>query len=465
MLYPVRGEWWQMTITEAIAAKQGVWSREFRRLTLGLITLISGTAATTLGISTAMPAAARDLGGIAIYGWAFSAFMLADLVGLIVAGSETDRQGPARPFVLGAIAYALGLLVAALAPSMLIIIIGRMIQGFGSGFIANVAYVAIGRAYPAALKPRMLTLISSAWVVPGLVGPAIAGTITDHFGWRWVFLALAVPMPIAATLVIGSLRTLERDHLTPRDWRRIRAAARLALGVTCLLIAANSAAPSIVVLLTFGGALLAAPALHHIMPPGFLRVAHGLPATILTMGLLNLVYDGIDVFLPFSLIAIRGQSATVAGLVLTVASLTWTLGALFQERIGTTVARRVSVTLGLSILFVGISVVLLALYTPAPVLVALLGWAIGGLGIGIAYSTLSLVVLEMAPPGQEGSATSAMSLAIVVGTALGAGIGGALIAHTGTSAQQLLRSITIQDVLMLCLLVCGIFVAQRMGQR
>src|SRR6185312_8859764 len=117
---------------------------------------------------------ARSLGGLTYYGWAFSAFLLTNLVGLTVAGDDADRHGPARPFAIGVALFTLGLVIAGTAPTMLVLVGGRAVQGFGAGVVSSVAYVAVARGYPEAARARMLAMLSTAWVVPGLVGPAAA---------------------------------------------------------------------------------------------------------------------------------------------------------------------------------------------------------------------------------------------------------------------------------------------------
>src|SRR5689334_15928773 len=198
-------------------APAGIWSRAHRSLTIGLILTVSGAAFEALAVATTLPATIRDLGGLALYGWAFSAFMLANLIGITVAGAEADRQGPARPFIAGIAAFVLGLIVVVLAPSMPVVILGRAVQGFGAGVISSVAYIGIGRGYPESAKPRMLAVLSSAWVVPGLIGPALAGVISDYAGWRWVFLGLVPIQVIGAILTLPALRQLSGGYAAPRD--------------------------------------------------------------------------------------------------------------------------------------------------------------------------------------------------------------------------------------------------------
>ena len=135
-------------------------------------------AAEALAVITIMPLLARDLRGLNLYGWVFSAFMLGSLIGTVAAGREADRVGPARPYLAGLVLFGSGLAVAGLAPSMAVLVGGRFLQGIGAGAVPAVAYVAIGRNLPEHLRARMMAVLSSAWVVPGLLGPVSHIAIT-----------------------------------------------------------------------------------------------------------------------------------------------------------------------------------------------------------------------------------------------------------------------------------------------
>ena len=193
--------------TDPLTDRGGLWSPDRRALTIGLILTVTIVASESLAVATIMPIVADDLaaGSRDLYGWVFSGFLLGSLVGIVLAGLLVDRSSLARAYVLGVVLFAIGLLVGGLAPSMELLVGGRVLQGIGAGAIPAVAYVAIGRALHERLRPVMFATLSTAWVVPGVVGPALAGIVAETLHWRIVFLGL---LPLAAIAVAMTLPAL-----------------------------------------------------------------------------------------------------------------------------------------------------------------------------------------------------------------------------------------------------------------
>src|SRR3989442_2340574 len=127
---------------------------------------------------------------------------------MVVGGERGDRFGPALPFAAGLMVFAAGLLISGLAPAMWVVVLGRALQGVGAGAIPAVAYASIGRRIPNELRPRVFALLSTAWVVPGLVGPAAAAGVAAAGGWRAVFLGLLPFVAVAGALSFRALRTI-----------------------------------------------------------------------------------------------------------------------------------------------------------------------------------------------------------------------------------------------------------------
>ena len=183
----------------------GVFAPARRALTSGLVLTITLVGFEALAVATVLPVVEHDLGDLSLYGWVFSAYLLASLVGTVVAGREADRRGPAPPFAVGCALFAIGLIAGGLAPTMPLLVLARVVQGLGAGVVPAVAYAAIGRCYPAAVRPRMFAVLSTAWVVPALAGPTLAGFVAHGFGWRWVFLGLVPLVGLAAAITMPAI--------------------------------------------------------------------------------------------------------------------------------------------------------------------------------------------------------------------------------------------------------------------
>ncbi|MCL4545135.1 MAG: MFS transporter [Chloroflexi bacterium] len=445
-----------------VAATLGIRRTSPRRLTLGLVLTMSCAALEAISVATAMPATVRDLGGLSLYGWAFSAFMLANLVGITVAGAEADRQGPAGPFAVGVALFTLGLLIAGLAPVMLVLVVGRTVQGLGAGIIGSLSYVAIGRGYTEAEKPRMLAVLSSAWVVPGLIGPALAGMVTASAGWRWVFLGIAPLPPLAALLAFPGLRRLGPGAGVEGSWKRGVVAVCLAAGAGLVLSGLDVQPWPLAASFVLAGCVVALPTLWRLLPAGTLRLASGLPASIAVAAFLNLAFFGVDAFVPLMLTSIRGQSVATAGIPLTGATVGWTAGSWLQARLAPRQSRRLLVESGLVLIGAGTAGTVSVLLSLTPVWLATVSWGIGGLGMGLGFTTVSLLVLESARVGEEGVAATGLQISNVLGGALGTGLGGVIIAQAGRLAVPELVALLAQFLLMLIALGLTALAAVRM---
>lgn len=457
------------------------WSPDRRLLTVGLIGLVTAGAFEGMAVPTILPALVDDLGGLDLYGWAFSAFWLTNIIGITLGGADADRHGPRRALLIGSLLFAAGMTVAGLAGSMPLVIAGRAIQGFGSGAIASVVYAVIARAYAPSAAPRMIALTSSAWIVPGLVGPALAGAVSDAIGWRWVFLAIVPAVVVMGVVVSPQLRQLGpvvRETAPIRGYgRRALDAVRLAIGSTLVLAALQVASggdelqlagvPGWLIALGLGaaGLWLVVGALVHLLPEGSLRLARGRPSVFPAVFAITFAFFGTEAYIPLMVVGIRGESATVGGLALSAAAVTWSTGAWVQARAAANGVRGTLVAIGSALIAVGIGLAALVLLPDLPVLAATLGWAVGGLGIGLAYSMLAYLTLETAPRGEEGASSASLQLMFTLGTAFGAGVGGALVALADRGALELVHALGVVDGLMVAIAIVAMLVALRVPRR
>ena len=434
-------------------APGGLWSAQRRALTAGLVLTITFIASEALAVVTIMPVVAHDLGGLSLYGWVFSAFMLGSVVGIVAAGRQADRHGPGRPFLGGLALFSAGLATAGLAPTMLVLISGRFLQGVGAGAVPAVAYVAIGRSLPEDLRARMMAVLSTAWVVPGLAGPAVSAAVATFFGWRWVFLGLLPLVAVTGSLALPALFRLGKQRGVGGGASGAAAEHRLtdglaaAAGAGLILAGLTLAAGSGEILGGVGilgvGTALIVPSLRRLLPAGTFTARPGLSAVILCRGLLTFTFFGADAYVTLTITTVRHHTPALAGVAVTGATLAWTAGAWLQSQLsGRWEARRL-VGYGLIIIVVGLAAMTLVLLPATPVDVGLVAWTVAGFGIGLAYAPTSLLMLRAAPSGREGWASASLSLADVLGTALGIGVGGAAVAAAAAHGWPLAAGVGI----------------------
>jgi MFS family permease len=411
----------------------GVWAPERRPLTVGLVLAVTLVAFEALAIATILPVVSRHLGDLRLYGWVFSAFMLTSLIGIVVAGTLADRGPLAPPMLSGLALFAAGLVVGGTAPNMPVLVVGRAVQGLGAGFVPAVAYVAISRGYPERCQPRMFAILSTAWVVPGLIGPAIAALVATTVGWRWVFLGL-VPLVI----VTGALAVLAMRHVPAPTRPRHGAVPYLPVfgvvagaAVALASISSDDLAAGVPGALAGGGLLVVC--LRRLTPPGTLTARRGLPATVLNRGLLTCCFFAGDVYVPYAITAVRHSSTALAALALTAGTLTWTVGSWVQAHRIARVGPRRLVRGGELLVLGGLGLMSIALVPSVPPELGVLAWAVAGGGMGLAYAPLSVTTLDLAAPGAEGKATASLQLFDVLGQALGTGVAGAVVAGTAVS--------------------------------
>jgi MFS family permease len=444
---------------------RGPWAPDRRLLTVGLIGLVTAAAFEGMAVPTVLPELVRELGGLDLYGWAFSAFWLTNIIGITLAGTDADRRGPGRALAIGVVLFAAGMVISGVATGMPLVIAGRAIQGFGSGALGSVVYAAIARAYDPSARPRMIALVSSAWVVPGLVGPALAGLVTDTLGWRWVFLGIVPPVLVMGVAVFPQLARLEPVTRPARpargDTRRALDAVQLAVGSTLVIAALTIGASPLAVGLGVGGAWLGLVALRHLLPRGSLRVAPGRPSVVVAVFAVAFAFLGAEAFVPLTVVEVRGGSVTLGGLALSAAAVAWGAGSWLQARAAAAGIRRRLVVAGAALIAVGIGITSLVLLPGSPVWVAALGWGVGGLGMGLAYSMLALLLLETSPAGEEGASSAAIQLMFTLGTAFGAGVGGALVALADSGALALVTALAIVNGVMALVALAGVAVAAR----
>ena len=445
-------------VTTSSAA--GVFDRAHRLTTAGLLMLVTFVAFESMAVATAMPTAVTDLDGLAWFGWPFTAFLVAQVVGMVVGGDVGDRQGARAGLLWGVGIFTVGLLACGVAADMALFVAGRAVQGFGGGLISVALYVVIGQAYDAALRARLFGAVAAAWVLPALIGPLVAGALTTSVGWRWVFLGL-LPLVLAGlVLVLPALRALAvpADPPPPRVARRWWAVLA-GVGVGALQYAGQRL-DLLGAVLAVAGLVALAAGLRPLLPPGTVRARRGLPTVVAARGLLAGSFFGMDALLPLTLGAVHGYSPTAAGIPLTAGAVGWAVASHLQgRRPGASRVRLLR--LGFVFLALGLAGTAVTAVPGVGGWPAYLTWAVAGLGMGLGMPSVGVLLLASSPEHRRGADSAAFNIADVTGAALCVGLTGVLVAAAAAGLLPLRGVVLAVAAVFTALAVAGALLASR----
>jgi MFS family permease len=454
-----------MTDPQPIAAPAAtlreLFGPEHRGILAGLLTLVFFVAFEAIAVATAMPVIATSLHGLSFYAWGFSAFVIGQMVGTVAGGRWTDRFGPRFPLLAGSAMFAVGLLVAGLAPVMGVFVLGRLLQGLGSGPTMVSLWGVMGRGIPGRLRPRVIALQSTAWLMPALIGPFIAGTVAEHLSWRWLFLGLLVLLPLPLLAIVPKLRHLTLEPTEPASGTsQIWWAIAVAAGVGCVQFAGQTLRWWSIPLAVLGVALVL-PGARALFPAGTFQIRRGLPALIVQRGLLCGCFFGAESFVPLILVDVRGLSPSLAGLTLTAGAIGWTAGSWFQGRPTLSQPREQLVRVGAVSITLGVLAVFTVVWTSVPVWVASLAWVAGGLGMGLSMACMGVLLLATAAQNEQGHVAASAQISDTLSTAMTVGFAGILFAYLHTTHGPIATFVPIA-IAVGCLGLLGVWVAGRL---
>ncbi len=413
-----------------------VLSRRYALTTVGMVALVFFAAFEALAVTTVMPQVARELDGVHLYAISFAAPLASGIVGMVVGGMWSDRRGPVPPLVASVVLFALGLLVCGLAPTMEILVVGRLVQGLGAGALTVGLYVVVGQVYPARLQPSIFAGFAAAWVLPSLFGPSIAAFVADRWGWEWVFLGVVGLVAVATTFVVPSLRGLrgrpeptgERVPLGRLGWAVVAAVAVLTLDLL-------GSRPGLGPLFGAAAAAVVIVSLRPLVPAGTLIAARGLPSVVLTRGALGASFFCAEAYLPFVLQDHWGLSTARAGLALAAAGVCWASASQVQARLGERLTDERAMLVGTALLAAGAALSLVATGVVLHPTVLVLGYAVAAVGMGTAFPRTSVAMLRHSTGRDRGFNSAALSIADSLGAALALALCG--VAYAAVSRADL----------------------------
>ncbi|TQO20946.1 putative MFS family arabinose efflux permease [Rhodoglobus vestalii] len=418
----------------AESAPTSIFDPQLMWTTIGAFALIFLGAFETLAVTTIMPTISRDLNGQSLYSVAFSSTLAASVIGMVLAGRWSDRTGPARPLIAAVGVFTVGLLFAGAAVSMEMFIVGRFLQGLGSGALIVALYVVVARLYPSVLHPKIFGLFASAWVLPSLIGPPLAGVIAEQVSWHWVFFGVVFLVAAAAGAILPAVRVLLRQPVLVAERVSGRGAVVWSLVAALAVVGISLGGEREGVFawpLALGAFVIAIIALRPLLPAGTLTFRRGLPATIVLRGMIAAAFFSTEVYLPYLLNERYGLPPWLAGLILTVGAVSWAAGSALQGRLDVRIPHEKVMVAGALMLSLGIATQFFTAYFSLSVWIAAAGWLVAGAGMGISFPRISTLVLAHSSARDQGFNSAALSISDAAGGGIAIAFGGLVFAAVG----------------------------------
>ncbi|BCW64597.1 MFS transporter [Arthrobacter sp. StoSoilB22] len=438
----------------------GILRRPYLLATVGACALVFLSAFESLAVTTIMPLVSRDLDGASLYALAFAGPLATGVMGMVAAGNWSDRRGPAAPLYTSVALFVAGLLIAGMAGTMEMLVLGRLVQGLGGGAMTVALYVLVARVYPPVLHPKIFAAFAASWVVPSLIGPFAAGVVAQLSSWHWVFLGvvgLVVPALLMVVPAVRGMDTRPPEEPVPWAFGRMGWAALAAAAVLGLNLSAE--VPGVGGAIAVVALVLALVAVRPLVPRGTLTARRGLPSVILVRGLASAAFFGAEVYLPYLLTERYAFTPTFAGLTLTGAALVWAGASAIQGRLGARLADALAAKIGALLVLIAIISTLVTAAFALPAAVAIAGWILAGGGMGLMYPRLSVMTLALSTEENQGFNSAAMSISDSLGGALSLAATGLVFAALTASPFAAVFALTA------VIAVVGVVIAPRVAAR
>ncbi len=304
-----------------------------RRLVVGMVMAVFGFAFEVMGIAAALPTVMRDLEAIELYGWAFSTITIGLLLATVVAGPMADRRGPLLPLLGGMVIFSLGLTLGSLAPNVWVLLLARLVQGFGGGALNVGLFVVIAHAFQGPERASIIGVFSFTWLLPAFLGPPLSAWVSETLTWRLVFVGVVPLIAVAAGLIWRPLQAVQAGLTLEPTAKRPGWLPILLLALSPVLIQlAGEREDWWSVALAIAGAAALLLGLPRVLPKAALPTRRGLGAVVASRALHAGAFLAAEPFVVLSLQEVRGLTPLESGVSLTIGSVGWASGSWLQAR-------------------------------------------------------------------------------------------------------------------------------------
>lgn len=390
--------------------------------------------------ATIAPSIVRDVGGLELFSLVTTLYIAATILGSIFMAMRPRNIELRSVYVIAAVVFGVGSLLCAAAPSMPVVLIGRTVQGFGTGALAALCYAFIRFVYPEQLWPKASTLYAAIWGVSTVIGPTLGGFFAHDSAWRYAF---AVLVPLGVLMAVLAPRLLPRAE-DDREQTKMPVMQICFLLAAVLMVSTASTVEVttvkvvlIVVSIVAVGAMLVMERKgeNRLLPSGAVTLSQPISRVYLTMLGLTFVLVS-DIFIPYFLQVLHGVTPLISGYLVALVALGWTVAAFFS---GSFSGRKANAAIVagcvVEAVATGILAVFLARANPGAHLAILVPAAVAmfmmGFGVGLGWAHLVAKVLKLVADSEQDKASAAIPTMSSLGSAFGAAFAGVIANGAG----------------------------------
>ncbi|WP_237151514.1 MFS transporter [Oryzibacter oryziterrae] len=379
-------------------------------------------------VSTTMPTAVGELNAAAYLSWTFTAYTTASIVTGSAASLAKLRLGDRMSLVLGSLTFLIGNSLVVWGNDIIMVILGRLLQGAGEGLVSAICYSLVPRLFPGNLVAKVFGVEATVWAVAAFGGPALAGWITETWSWR---AAYNVNVPVVAIFILLVLRTIPAHEAvataTPFPGIRLGLVAGTMGAISLAAVIESPVYQPLLIVAAIAMAALAyrmdrrAP--FALLPTGAFRVSSLAGMGLAAVVLMPIAQSVTSLFTVFAAQHLWGYSTTMAGILGSALATAWSLTAIGVASLKSR-SRAISLVVGGSrglVLGLALAAATLFVSSPSGYIAATV---FVGMTMGMSWANLCQTIMDASPAGERDKASSLLPTLQSMGYAAGAALNG-----------------------------------------
>ncbi|MDC9596880.1 MFS transporter [Xenorhabdus anantnagensis] len=393
-------------------------------------------AANTLIAITILPSVVNDIGGLNLYAWNTTLFVVASIVGSVLSARLLSSSGARNAYLVASLIFFIGSLICTLAPTMSVMLIGRTVQGLGGGFLFALSYAMVNLVFSQSLWPRAIALISGMWGVATLIGPAIGGIFAEMNAWRYAF---GIMLPITLCYAVFTYLILPKTSAQNKTKTALPIVQLILLSAAVLAVSSGSLSQDVrfnIIGIVAAVLLIALLVIHErrasarLLPENALSLRSPHLILFTTISLLVIGLAG-DVFIPYFLQILHGQSPLASGYMVAAAAAGWTIGEMLSAS-WQGAKMRFAIVSGPIFMLAGMLLLLVLLPSQSAgewqiILPLILGLGLFGFGVGFGWPHLLTRILQVSSDADKNISGSSITTVQLFASAFGSALGGMVV--------------------------------------